>query len=113
MRRFPRRQCRGDSQRVRPALRRFGDAIDPGRRTAPFLQLDRAFHLGSYRACVVEPLSSSVVRLWNSSQPCRCSFTELSGLERMSVVNAEHRCSMRERYDVDDAAHTSTSTRAR
>lgn len=55
-----------------------------------FLDLDRAFHLDSYRCCTIEPLSSTVVRLWNSTQPYRRAFVALSGPGRGWIINAEH-----------------------
>ncbi|NKQ54307.1 GntR family transcriptional regulator [Amycolatopsis sp. K13G38] len=73
-----------------------------------FLELDRDFHLGSYTACTVEPLASMVVRLWNTSQHYRRAFVELSGAERMWIVNAEHRLILDaiERRDTDGAVNT-------
>lgn len=73
-----------------------------------FLELDRHFHLGSYAACDVEPLASTVVRLWNATQPYRRTFMELSGAQRMWIVNAEHRLIIDaiERRDVEDATNT-------
>jgi DNA-binding GntR family transcriptional regulator len=56
-----------------------------------FLDLDREFHLLTYRGCPVEPLNSAVVRLWNSTQHYRRSYVALGGQERMWLVNAEHR----------------------
>lgn len=56
-----------------------------------FLTLDREFHLLSYTGCRIDPLSSMVVRLWNSTQHYRRAFMHLSGPERRWVVNAEHR----------------------
>ncbi|KMO83632.1 GntR family transcriptional regulator [Mycolicibacterium chlorophenolicum] len=55
-----------------------------------FLDLDREFHLYSYHGCTVEPLSSTVVRLWNTTQHHRRSFVTLTGSDRAWVVNAEH-----------------------
>jgi DNA-binding GntR family transcriptional regulator len=55
-----------------------------------FLELDREFHLSSYGGCVIEPLSSTVVRLWNTTQPYRRAFVALSGPGRAWVINAEH-----------------------
>jgi DNA-binding GntR family transcriptional regulator len=57
-----------------------------------FLVLDRAFHLGSYAGCTSEQLSSSVTRLWNSTQPYRRAFMSLDGRpHRRKVVDHEHR----------------------
>ena len=56
-----------------------------------FLALDREFHLLSYTGCRIDPLTSMVTRLWNSTQHYRRTFMALSGPSRMWVVNAEHR----------------------
>ena len=56
-----------------------------------FLDLDREFHLLTYRGCPVEPLNSAVTRLWNSTQHYRRSYVALGGQDRMWLVNAEHR----------------------
>lgn len=56
-----------------------------------FLDLDRQFHLLTYSGCRIEQLSTTVHRLWNSTQYYRRAFVQLSGPERMWVVNAEHR----------------------
>jgi DNA-binding GntR family transcriptional regulator len=56
-----------------------------------FLDLDRAFHLGTYSGCLIDPLNAIVTRLWNSTQHYRRAFVALGGQSRMWVVNAEHR----------------------
>lgn len=56
-----------------------------------FLELDRAFHLGTYAGCHIEPLNAIVARLWNSSQHYRRAYVALGGQQRMWVVNSEHR----------------------
>lgn len=56
-----------------------------------FLELDREFHLHSYRGCRLDPLTSMVHRLWNSTQPYRRAYVARGGRSRMWVVNAEHR----------------------
>jgi DNA-binding GntR family transcriptional regulator len=56
-----------------------------------FLELDREFHLRSYRGCRIEQLTSTVARLWNATQHHRRLYMQLSGPERRWVVNAEHR----------------------
>ena len=58
---------------------------------ADFMELDRAFHLTSYRGCTVEPLASTVVRLWNMTQHYRREFIRITGPNRRWVVIAEHR----------------------
>jgi len=56
-----------------------------------FLDLDRRFHLLTYSRCRIEQLTTTVTRLWNSTQHYRRVFVQLSGPERRWVVNAEHR----------------------
>jgi len=56
-----------------------------------FLDLDREFHLLTYRGCPVEPLNQAVARLWNSTQHYRRSYVALGGQDRMWLVHAEHR----------------------
>lgn len=56
-----------------------------------FLDLDRQFHLLTYAGCRIEQLNSTVHRLWNSTQYYRRAYVQISGPDRMWVVNAEHR----------------------
>lgn len=56
-----------------------------------FLALDREFHLLTYTGCRIDPLTSMVTRLWNSTQHYRRAFVALSGPGRMWVVHSEHR----------------------
>ena len=72
---------------------------------ARFLELDRDFHLHSYTGCPIEQLTSSVVRLWNSTAHYRRAFVQLSGPGRQWVINAEHRLLLDAvaRRDVPDA----------
>lgn len=56
-----------------------------------FLALDREFHLTSYAGCRTEQLLSTVRRLWNATQHYRRAFMQLSGEDRLWVVNCEHR----------------------
>ena len=58
---------------------------------ATFLTLDREFHLTSYSGCRTEQLLSTVRRLWNATQHYRRAFMQLSGEDRLWVVNCEHR----------------------
>ena len=71
-------------------LREIQRDIESNNDIQRFLDLDRSFHLSSYSTCSIEPLSSMVVRLWNTTQPYRRAFVTLSGPGRMWVVNAEH-----------------------
>ncbi len=72
-------------------LARLQQRIEGGDDLEKFLDLDRDFHLLTYRGCPVEPLNSAVARLWNSTQPYRRSYVTLGGADRMWLVHAEHR----------------------
>jgi DNA-binding GntR family transcriptional regulator len=80
--------------------------IEAGVDVARFLELDREFHLRTYSACVIEQLTTTVTRLWNSTQYYRRAFMHLTGPERRWVVNAEHRLLLDaiERRDETDAS---------
>jgi DNA-binding GntR family transcriptional regulator len=81
------------------------DEIEAGVDLGRFVELDRDFHLSTYRGCAIEALSATVVRLWNTTQHYRREFVRLSGPGRMWVVNAEHRLLLDaiERRDAVDA----------
>jgi DNA-binding GntR family transcriptional regulator len=85
-------------------LAELQDLIEADAGVSRFLELDREFHLLTYSGCRIDPLSSMVTRLWNSTQHYRRAFVSLSGPERMWVVNAEHRLILDaiERADVTD-----------
>lgn len=55
-----------------------------------FLRLDRELHLLSYSRCDMEPLSSTVTRLWNATQHHRRVYMHVAGADRQWIVNAEH-----------------------
>jgi len=57
---------------------------------AEFLNLDREFHLLSYSRCEMEPLFTTVTRLWNSTQYYRRAYMVLAGAGRLWIVNSEH-----------------------
>jgi DNA-binding GntR family transcriptional regulator len=76
-----------DDQRLGRLQQRIEDNDD----LEKFLDLDREFHMLTYRGCPVEPLNSAVARLWNSTQHYRRSYVTLGGQHRMWLVNAEHR----------------------
>jgi DNA-binding GntR family transcriptional regulator len=80
-------------------------SLDEPAGMATFLELDREFHLRSYTGCAIEQLTSSVVRLWNSTAHHRRTFVSLSGPGRQWVINAEHRLLLDAiaRRDVPDA----------
>lgn len=67
------------------------DQIERNDDVDEFLALDRAFHLISYTGCRIDPLTSMVTRLWNSTQYYRRAYVALEGRERAWVINAEHR----------------------
>jgi DNA-binding GntR family transcriptional regulator len=79
--------------------------IEDNSDVATFLELDREFHLLSYTGCRIDQLTSSVVRLWNSTAHHRRTFVQLSGPGRQWVINAEHRLLLDAiaRRDVTDA----------
>jgi DNA-binding GntR family transcriptional regulator len=72
-------------------LGRLQQRIEENDDLEKFLDLDRDFHLLTYRGCPVEPLNSAVARLWNSTQHYRRSYVMLGGADRMWLVHAEHR----------------------
>ena len=57
---------------------------------AEFIVLDREFHLLSYSRCDMEPLFTTVTRLWNSTQYYRRAYMVLAGAGRLWIVNSEH-----------------------
>ena len=81
------------------------ERIEANTDIARFLALDRDFHMASYAACPSEQLLSTTIRLWNSTQHYRRAFMMLTGNDRMTVVNAEHRLILDavRRRDPDDA----------
>jgi len=81
------------------------DEIETGVDVDRFLELDREFHLRTYSACGIEQLTTTVTRLWNSTQYYRRAFMQLTGSDRRWVVNAEHRLLMDaiERRDETDS----------
>jgi DNA-binding GntR family transcriptional regulator len=55
-----------------------------------FLELDREFHLGSYRGAETTFLRPTVERLWNATQHYRRAFTRLLDVESSRIVHDEH-----------------------
>jgi len=86
-------------------LRLLQEKISSEQGHADFLALDREFHMLSYSACASPQLLESIVRFWNTSQHYRRLFMQVSGPQRMWVVNAEHNLLLDaiERRDVEDA----------
>ncbi len=72
-------------------LREIQDRIEANDDVSTFLDLDRRFHLLSYAGCRTEQLSTTVTRLWNSTQHYRRAFMTLASPDRWWIVNAEHR----------------------
>jgi DNA-binding GntR family transcriptional regulator len=91
----------GDLEELEAIQQQIESDTDLGR----FLELDRAFHLLTYSACRIDPLSSMVLRLWNSTQHYRRAYVSISGPGRRWVINAEHRLLLDavQRRDVTDA----------
>jgi DNA-binding GntR family transcriptional regulator len=87
-------------------LEEIQEEIEAGVDVERFLELDREFHLRPYRAGAIEQLTTTVTRLWNSTQYYRRAFMQITGPERRWVVNAEHRLLLDaiERRDETDAA---------
>lgn len=86
-------------------LRRIQERIASNTSHQDFLALDREFHMLSYSGCGSPQLLESIVRYWNTSQHYRRLFMQVSGPQRMWVVNAEHSLLLDaiERRDVEDA----------
>ncbi|WP_405728908.1 GntR family transcriptional regulator [Streptomyces sp. NBC_00028] len=76
-----------DHERLEEVQRRIEGNNDVQR----FLDLDREFHMLTYRGCAIDPLNSMVTRLWNSTQHYRRAYIARGGRNVMWVVNAEHR----------------------
>src|SRR5919107_328613 len=72
-------------------LEEIQEEIEAGVDVEGFLALDREFHLRTYSACAIDQLTTTVTRLWNSTQYYRRLFMQLTGPSRRWVVNAEHR----------------------
>ena len=72
-------------------LREIQEQIEANPDVSVFLELDRRFHLLSYAGCRTEQLSTTVTRLWNSTQHYRRAFMTLASPDRRWIVNAEHR----------------------
>ncbi len=87
------------------ALGELQERIEQNTDVGTFLELDREFHLRSYTGCAIEQLTSTVVRLWNSTAHYRREFVTLTGPGRRWVINAEHRLLLDalDRRDVVDA----------
>ena len=70
-----------------------------------FLAFDRQFHMASYAGCASNQLMAATVRLWNSTQHYRRAFMLVTGPDRASIVNAEHRLLLDaiRRRDAEDA----------
>lgn len=55
-----------------------------------FMRLDREFHLLTYSRCELEPLSSTVLRMWNWTQHYRRAYMNLAGRSQRWIIDAEH-----------------------
>ncbi|WP_159499835.1 GntR family transcriptional regulator [Microbacterium sp. 18062] len=55
-----------------------------------FLDLDRRFHLGSYRGTRTLQLGDLVEKLWDSTQPYRRAYTLSIGEEARRIAHEEH-----------------------
>jgi len=64
--------------------------MERARDVEEFLELDRAFHLGSYAAADTGFLGPTVERLWNTTQHYRRAFTRLLDLDGNRILHDEH-----------------------
>lgn len=86
-------------------LRELQERIAADTQLTDFLALDREFHMLTYSGCSSEHLLGIVRRFWNTSQHYRRLFMQVSGPQRLWVVNAEHNLILDaiERRDTEDA----------
>ena len=93
-------------ERIEPLLLRYslphltpaevdhlGELVEQMRKTRDierFLELDREFHLGSYRGAETTFLAPTVERLWNTTQHYRRAFTRLFDVESNRILHDEH-----------------------
>jgi DNA-binding GntR family transcriptional regulator len=93
---------------TRADVDRLAELVEEMRTTSDiehFLELDREFHLGSYRGAETTFLRPTVERLWNATQHYRRAFTRLLDVESNRIVHDEHHmlvAAIREN-DPDDA----------
>lgn len=71
-------------------LAELQDRIEVNSDPDQFLQLDREFHLLTYSRTELEPLRSTVLQMWNSTQHYRRVFMRLVGNRQRWIINAEH-----------------------
>ncbi|WP_221890076.1 GntR family transcriptional regulator [Mycolicibacterium hodleri] len=64
--------------------------MERARDVEEFLELDRAFHLGSYAGARTSFLGPTVERLWNTTQHYRRAFTRLLDLDGNRILHDEH-----------------------
>lgn len=64
--------------------------MERARDVEEFLELDRAFHLGSYAGAQTSFLGPTVERLWNTTQHYRRAFTRLLDLDGNRILHDEH-----------------------
>ena len=66
------------------------EEMERARDVEEFLELDRAFHLGSYAGAQTSFLGPTVERLWNTTQHYRRAFTRLLDLDGNRILHDEH-----------------------
>jgi len=71
-------------------LTRLVEEMERVRDVEEFLELDRAFHLGSYAGADTGFLGPMVLRLWNTTQHYRRAFTRLLDLDGNRILHDEH-----------------------
>lgn len=71
-------------------LRSLADEMRHAHDVARFLDLDREFHLGTYRRAETSQLGTLVVELWNTTQPYRRAYTRSIDDAAWGVIHEEH-----------------------
>lgn len=71
-------------------LSELAEKMQNTRAVERFLELDREFHLSSYRCAETTFLGPTVARLWNNTQHYRRAFTKLLDVESNRIVHDEH-----------------------
>ncbi|MEZ3160422.1 GntR family transcriptional regulator [Microbacterium sp. BWT-B31] len=76
----------GDLDRLQGLSERMAHTDD----VDAFLELDREFHLGTYRRARTTQLGELVEKLWNTTQPYRRAYTRSIGPDARRIANDEH-----------------------
>lgn len=71
-------------------LRDLQTRVSSAAEVSEFIDIDRQFHLLTYSRCDMEPLTTMIVRMWNSTQHYRRVFMDLAGARHRWIIDAEH-----------------------